>query len=101
MLEISMSGLMSGDGKRSEALLSTAIAPVLDSTEQQGTGRSWRPCCFANSSQPLVGALTVSLLACCLLSASANPWMGLVPKLFGNLQRLEIELLHQATSSPA
>jgi len=32
MLEISTSGLMSGDGKRSGALQSTATAPVLDST---------------------------------------------------------------------
>ena len=32
MLEISTSGLMSGDGKRSRALQSTATAPVLDST---------------------------------------------------------------------
>jgi hypothetical protein len=33
MLEISTSGLMSGDGKRSRALQSTATAPVLDSTK--------------------------------------------------------------------
>jgi hypothetical protein len=33
MLEISTSGLMSGDGKRSGALQSTATAPVLDSTQ--------------------------------------------------------------------
>ena len=32
MLEISTSGLMSGDGKRSGALQSTATAPVLDFT---------------------------------------------------------------------
>jgi hypothetical protein len=32
MLEISTSGLMSGDGKRSGVLQSTATAPVLDST---------------------------------------------------------------------
>ena len=32
MLEISTSGLMSGDGKRSGALQSTATAPVLNST---------------------------------------------------------------------
>jgi hypothetical protein len=36
MLEISTSGLMSGDGKRSGALQSTATAPVLDSTHEDG-----------------------------------------------------------------
>jgi hypothetical protein len=36
MLEISTSGLMSGDGKRSGALQSTATAPVLDSTRREG-----------------------------------------------------------------
>ena len=35
MLEISTSGLMSGDGKRSGALQSTATAPVLDFTRLQ------------------------------------------------------------------
>jgi hypothetical protein len=34
MLETSTSGLMSGDGKRSGALQSTATAPVLDSTQK-------------------------------------------------------------------
>ena len=36
MLEISTSGLMSGDGKTERALQSTATAPVLDFTKTKG-----------------------------------------------------------------
>jgi len=42
MLEISTSGLMSGDGKRSGALQSTATAPVLDSTHGAGPASRYR-----------------------------------------------------------
>ena len=38
MLEISTSGLMSGDGKRSGVLQSIATAPVLDFTHENGPG---------------------------------------------------------------
>ena len=38
MREIRTSGLMSGDGKRSDADMAQATAPVLDSTHGQPTG---------------------------------------------------------------